>query len=237
MACLGSGRAAMICATLVMLCAAAPPDQPRIGSNTVVVRGKPQRVHYLPARNLPEGVPAPRLFFAPAGAWTGFASTIAENMASWGYEVYGLDTRRYLRSFPDITGPQERGDMRTLAEWADRGRRGRCIFVGWEQGAALGAVALSAPAGRSVFRGLAAISLPASMPNLRPGPRLPEVYPAPVFLISASADSDARRLFGDAREPKQLRLIDAAGELFQGNRDALLKTLHEAILWIVDNSQ
>ncbi|MFI5173386.1 MAG: AcvB/VirJ family lysyl-phosphatidylglycerol hydrolase, partial [Terriglobia bacterium] len=72
--------------------------------NTWMIRGQKQDIYFIPG-SPPMHSPHPKILFAPGdGGWRGFALTIAETMASWGYDVYALDTKRYLESFSGKTG-------------------------------------------------------------------------------------------------------------------------------------
>ncbi len=73
------------------------PAQPlNAGKNAVTVRGQREDVYFHPAAGGSKGT----ILFAPGdGGWRGLAITMAETMAGWGYDVYGLDTKRYLESF------------------------------------------------------------------------------------------------------------------------------------------
>ena len=90
----------------------------RPGTNSVPVRGVPQAVYYYPGGAGSAGRPC--VLFAPGdGGWRGFAIALAKQVATWGYDVYGLDTKAYLESFTGKRTLQETDvmtDLRTLAE-------------------------------------------------------------------------------------------------------------------------
>ncbi len=68
----------------------------RPGTNSIPVRGVPQAVFYYPGDA--GSSERPCILFAPGdGGWRGFATTVATQVAGWGYDVYGLDTKAYLR--------------------------------------------------------------------------------------------------------------------------------------------
>jgi type IV secretory pathway VirJ component len=67
------------------------------GENSVAIREKEQRTYYYPA--VGSRLNRKVLFVPGDGGWRGFAIVVAERMASWGYDVYGLDTSNYLESF------------------------------------------------------------------------------------------------------------------------------------------
>ena len=61
-----------------------------------------------------------RVLFVPGvGGWRGWAITIAETMATWGFDVQGLDTKVYLDGFTGksmLTEGDVTNDFRELAE-------------------------------------------------------------------------------------------------------------------------
>lgn len=106
----GIAVVAMGCWTATEAAAPAP------GLNAVPLRGQQQEVHYLPARgtSLHHSI----LYLPGVGGWEGWAITVAETMASWGYDVYGVDTKRYLDSFTTasstLTETDVMDDMRAM---------------------------------------------------------------------------------------------------------------------------
>jgi hypothetical protein len=88
------------------------------GKNIITIRGQKQEIHYYPATGARLNQ---KVLFAPGvGGWRGWAITVAQTMASWGYDVYGLDTKIYLDSFTGKTTLKETdvmNDLRQIAEW------------------------------------------------------------------------------------------------------------------------
>ena len=88
----------------------------RPGAISLPVRGVPQAVYHYPGGGSPE---RPCVLFAPGdGGWRGFAVTVATQLAGWGYDVYGLDTKVYLEGFTGMTVLKDADvamDIRTLA--------------------------------------------------------------------------------------------------------------------------
>ena len=223
-----------------------------------VIRGQSQDLYSYPASgSAPKGV----VVFAPGdGGWRGFAVEIAETVSSWGYRVFGFDTKRYLESFSGRTTLRETevsGDMRLLAEFARPGPRDRVIFTGWSEGAGLGVLAMDLPQKQSLFRGFVAIGLPGAAvlgwrwkdsitwvtkkdpdePHFSTLPYVPRIAPVPFALIHSSGDeytgvADAKRLFAAALEPKRFSLVQARNHRFEGNRDGFFRALREALEWI-----
>lgn len=251
--------------TGVLICVAAMAlgaQAPQAGKNGFDIRGQRQDVYFVKARNLPPGALNTAIVFAPGdGGWRGFAIEIAETMSSWGHDVYGLDTKRYLESFTTgratLNEKQIMADMGALGRWARQGLSRRVVFVGWSEGAGLGVLALAPPENRKIYRGLALIGLPEravmgwrwadnityitkkepNEPSFPTGAFLPEIAPAPVVMVQSTNDeytpvSLAKRLFAGAREPKLLKFVDASNHRFEGNRDGLFQALRDGLAWI-----
>lgn len=233
-------------------------QSPSPGKNTFVLRGKRQEVYFLPSRVRP---PMGRILYAPGdGGWRGFAIAIAQRMASAGYDVYGLDTKHYLMSFTGkkvLTTSEIARDFRTLAEWARRGSDDPVFMVGWSEGAGLGLAAVAAPQNRSVFAGLVTVGMAENSllalhwsdllaevtRSLPHEPTFPSadfvgrIAPLPLAMISSTRDvfvseETARRLFGLAREPKRLILIDAKDHKFSGRENEFFRVLMQSLVWV-----
>ena len=224
------------------------------------IRGQSQEVYFYASTMKP---PAGRILFAPGdGGWRGLAVTIAETMAtSWGYEVYGLDTKRYLESFTTTKGalrPEEvMADMRTLAEKLRRSSGDGFIFAGWSEGAGLAVLAGAPEENKKTFRGIVAIGLTDSTvlgwrwtdnvtyvtkrapdePRFSTSLYLPKIAPLPFLQIHSSGDEytnvpRAKQLFDAAREPRRFRLVEAQNHRFEGNRDDFFRALREGLGWM-----
>src|SRR5215510_14578591 len=112
------------------------------GRNAVEIRGRRQSVYYYPATG--QKLNRKVLFASGDGGWRGWAITIAQEMARWGYDVYGLDTKTYLSGFTGGAGIKESdvmSDFRQIAQWMTRGPDERITLVGWSEGAGLGVLA------------------------------------------------------------------------------------------------
>jgi fermentation-respiration switch protein FrsA (DUF1100 family) len=223
------------------------------------IRGQPQDVFVYPATARPL---MGRVIFASGdGGWRGLAVTIAETMASWGYEVYGLDTKRYLESFTAgktaLRESEVMADMRAIAEAVQKGSEDRLIFAGWSEGAGLSVLAGVPEENKKVFRGVIVIGLPDSAvlgwrwidnatyvtkkapdePRFSTGLYLPKIAPLPFFMIHASGDEytdvpRAKKLFDAAREPRRFWLVEAQNHRFDGNRDDFFRALREGLGWM-----
>src|SRR5690242_15271847 len=107
------------------------------GTYPLTLRGKTQDFYRLPASGAARGTV---LYLPGDGGWRGFAVEMAKTMASWGYDVYALDTKQYLMSFTGertLTADEMRRDM---LEVAGQTKSARVLLVGWSQGAAMAAL-------------------------------------------------------------------------------------------------
>jgi hypothetical protein len=230
------------------------------GKNLLVLRGKPQDVYVYPAAVDSGSLRGKLLFASGDGGWRGFAITLARSMAAWGYEVCGLDTKRYLESFTGKTTLQEAEvtrDFRQIAEWMAPGTAQRVTLVGWSEGAGLCLLAAAAPENKAIFQGLITIGLGESNvlgwrwvddltyltgkdpkePIFSSRSFLPRVTPLPLLMIQSSQDeyvpvAVSQRLFAAAKEPKRYVLAEAHNHRFEGNTEQLFKVLREGLEWV-----
>jgi dienelactone hydrolase len=228
------------------------------GKNTVTIRGQKQEIHYYPATGTRLNR---KVLFAPGvGGWRGWAITVAQTMASWGYDVYGLDTKTYLDSFTGKTTLKETdvmNDFRQIAEWMTNRSGERVALVGWSEGAALGVLGAAGDGGKKDFTGLITfglgdenvigwhwldnlVDLAGKTPKeatFRAADYMAKVTPLPLFLIQSGQDEytplgEAKRLFALAREPKRFVLVPARDHRFDDNEEEFFRQLHEGLQWI-----
>ena len=228
------------------------------GKNSVTVRGQQQDLYCYRAKQTPS---LGRVLFIPGdGGWRGFAITIAENLASSGYDVCGLDARRYLQSFTGtkvLQTSEIARDLRQLAEWTRQRGPGQILLVGWSEGAGLGLAAVADPENRNVFPGLVAVGMTEynilalrwsdlmaqvtkklpKEPTFKSVDFIAKASPLPLAMIGSTRDEyvsvdTTRELFAAAREPKRLVLIDSENHKFGGKTDEFFRTLNENLLWI-----
>jgi fermentation-respiration switch protein FrsA (DUF1100 family) len=225
----------------------------------VDIRGQSQEVYFYPSTARPA---AGRILFAPGdGGWRGFALTVAATASSWGYDVYGLDTKRYLESFTTSKSalrPEEiMADMRMLAEKLRRSSGDKIIFAGWSEGAGLAVLAGGPEENKRTFSGIVAIGLTESTvlgwrwtdnvtyvtkrapyePAVPTASYLAKVAPLPFLQIHSSGDEYtavplARKLFEAAREPKRFSLVQAQDHHFDGNQGEFFRVLREGLNWM-----
>jgi fermentation-respiration switch protein FrsA (DUF1100 family) len=200
------------------------------------------------------------------GGWRGFAVTVAEQLSSSGFDVYGFDTKRYLESFTSaksaLRETEVMADMRFLAESIRKRPEDKVILIGWSEGAGLGVLAGAAAENKQVFRGIVTIGLPDYVvlgwrlldnvtyvtkrkpdePTVSTWVYLPKIAPLPLLMIHSSGDeyadvSLARKLFGAAREPKRFSLVEAQNHKFDGNRDEFFRNLREGLGWMIGTAR
>jgi dienelactone hydrolase len=189
-----------------------------------------------------------------------FGEAMAKKLASWGYDVYHLDTRHYLRSLAknnSLTPEQVQTDFETLIRSLLASEDETITLLGWSAGAALATVVAADPRVKKVLRGVGAVSLPLEgvlgwswmdMFQFLPGihgkaptfdvrPYVAAVPPTPLLILESSGDKwvsqqDAQALFQAAREPKKTVFLEAGGHSFPRDRDAFFRVLREGMDWI-----
>lgn len=228
------------------------------GEPTVTVRGKTLALARLSESTREEKPPV--LFLPGDGGWRGAAVAMSRTIASWGYEVYGLDTKKYLEAFSQdggrLTLEELRGDVYAVAREIGQWRGRRVIVVGWSQGASM-AVAAAGVRGGPEIQGVITLGLPQTGllswdwktalavlarrdgggPSFAVRPLMGEAAPVPVWMIHGGVDEyttlEAERgLYAAAREPKHLDEIAGANHHFDGHGEALYGSLRKGLEWI-----
>lgn len=253
--------------SVVLLCGSLPAlaQGPVPGKNSFLLRGQAQDIYYYPAQGALKP-PAPKILFAPGdGGWRGFAVTIAETVAAWGYDVYGVDTKRYLESFTGRTTLQEAeviGDFGRIGDWVRAGAAERVLLVGWSEGAGLCLLAAAGEDNKRRFGGLVTIGLPEENvlgwrwsdyityitkkdpkePKFASRDYMPRVTPLALTMLASTRDEyvpveAAQRMFAAAQEPKRLVFIEAQNHRFDGNRGEFFGQLRAALLWVREASR
>ncbi len=177
-----------------------------------MIRGQEQAIHFYPARRKADAAPPRKVLFIPGdGGWRGLAITTAVNIASWGFDVYGLDTRIYLSSFTGKTTLKETeimSDLAQMAKWMVGNANERVTLMGWSQGAGMGLLGVAPPENKKVFNSLLAFGMPdsavlgwrwsdtlstlaggeADEPGFQTAPYFARIAPLPFVMIQASND-------------------------------------------------
>ena len=206
--------------------------------------------------------PQTAVIFLPGdGGWRGAAVSMARMIASWGYDVYGFDTKKYLEAFSaggaSLSRQELAADMRSLADQVSGASKSRVILVGWSQGAGMAAAAASGLRSPGPIKGVLTLGLPESallgwdwkatlaivahrepdQPRFDVKPLLASLAPAPLWMIYGSQDEytmmkTARMLFQSASEPKRLEEIAGANHRFDGHQDELFGSMKKGLAWI-----
>jgi pimeloyl-ACP methyl ester carboxylesterase len=227
----------------------------------VVIRGKAQRLFYIPARTHDSQFRADVVFIPGDGGWRGAAVDMGNMMASLGCDVYGLDVRRYLMAFttPDValTENQLASDMEQLVLQLASSKHQPVMLVGWSQGAAMVVLTAARAQHKEAIGGVVTIALPESgvlgwrkrdsllaifgreahEATFQTPPLLADVSPVPLWMINGTRDrftppAVARRLAFLARHPRRHYEIEGGSHNFGGHAKELLETLQAALDWI-----
>ena len=231
-------------------------------SISLAVRGKTQVLARLDCGPSVQNVIV--LFLPGDGGWRGAAVTMAGAMASWGYETYGFDTRKYLEMFSQnglkLSRTQMADDLRALVGELHGGAKRPVVIVGWSQGAAMAVAAVSGYSANGRIKGIITLGLPESavlgwdwratlaliarrepnQPTFAVKPLLPSLASVPLWMIHGAQDEYTspeveRALFQSAREPKHYAEVPEADHRFGGHEDELHRSLKAGLLWIANN--
>jgi pimeloyl-ACP methyl ester carboxylesterase len=251
-------RVLAIGAAILVLCTSFYSENPKPGNTEISIRGHRQSIHFYPA----VGAGSHRkVLFAPGDrGMQGFAVTIAEELARAGYDVYGFDTRQYLKSSSRSSGlsiPEIVSDFNQMARWIQQGEQVPVLLVGWSEGAGLGLAATANTENQKIFAGLLAIGTPEynilawhwtdvgaaitktvpNEPKFKSADYISKVSPLPLFLVASTSNDyispeGTRALFSAAGEPKRLAMINARDHKYGGNAEGFFHALREGLKWI-----
>jgi type IV secretory pathway VirJ component len=228
----------------------------------LVLRGRTQSLVRMQSSG--SGTSAAVLFLPGDGGWRGAAVRMAQTIASWGYDVYGLDTKKYLedncQNAATLSSDGLAQDMRAAARQIAAVAKKPVLLVGWSQGAAMAVAAVAGLEDRSAVRGIVTLGLPESgvlgwdwkatiavlarrdpgQPSFSVAPLLPRLTPAKVWMIYGSQDEytqpdHERALFRATGEPKRLEEIAGANHRFDGHQDELFRSVRAGLQWISAN--
>lgn len=252
----GGGRPARVALLLLVALAWASLAAAQ-ATDTVVLRGKPQKVYLYGTR----GQGAPVIVTSGDGGWIHLGPQVAQLLAAKGFFVVGVDARAYLSSFTEgdrtLRSEDEPGDYRVLAEYAGRGSTTKPLLVGVSEGAGLSVLAATHPATKAAIRGVVGLGLPDrnelgwrwrdAMIYLTKGtPNEPmfstaeiaaQVAPLPLAAIHSTRDeyvpqAEVQKVLDAAREPKRLWMVQASDHRFSDNQAEFSARLFEALAWI-----
>jgi len=226
------------------------------GRNEVPLRGQRITVSLDPGK----GGHRPVLFFPGDGGIRGFAIDIAQKIASWGYDVYSIDTKDYLESFSGKGPLTEAEVMRDFGQFAaliPRPPGERIALVGWSEGAGLCLLGAASADNKQLFRGLITLGLPEdnilawhwidtlnwftkktpNEPLFHSAHFMSEVAPMPLWMLQSTRDeyvplSASKALFSAAQEPKRYFAVNAGNHRFGGNEAELFRLIQEGLEWM-----
>ena len=237
-----------------------PLEASEIVRQAFVLRGETQYFFHIPAQE-PAQTHPPILFVPGDAGWCGAAVGMGRMMATLGYEVYGLDVRRYLTGFTTrrgvLTEDQLASDMDQLIAKVASWNHQPVVLVGWSQGAAMVILAASRTGHKETVEGVLTIALPeagflgwrwrdnllalircdADEPRFQVAPLLPQVAPIPAWMVYGTRDrftpaAVARRLVSLARRPRRRREIQGGNHQLKGNRKELFASLRMGLAWV-----
>ena len=203
----------------------------------------------------------PALVTSGDGGWVHLGPVVAAFLASQGYSVVGFDAKAYLSGFTSKSGAldvsQVPRDYEALVGYAARRGAGKPLLVGVSVGAGLSVLAATSAALQPRIAGVVALGLPdrnelgwhlrdsiiyitkrtPNEPTFSAREIVGRVSPVPLAALHSAHDEfvplpEVQAILADARQPKQLWVIDAANHRFSDNQPELERRLLEAIAWI-----
>ena len=250
------GLATVAAILLAAGAASAAGGGPDLRAEAFSIRGVEQTLHLFGTRG---GKPV--LVTSGDGGWVHLGPDVAAFLASQGYFVVGFDAKAYLSSFTSKSGPLHSEDVprdyAALVEYAARGGSARPLLVGVSEGAGLSVLAATAPEVQPRIAGVVALGLPdknelgwrwrdsiiyvtkktPNEPLFSAREAVTRVSPVPLAAIHSTHDEfvplpEIRGILAQARDPKQLWIIEASDHRFSDNQPELQRRLKEAIAWI-----
>jgi len=228
------------------------------GKNAYTLRAREQSVYFIPGAH-PSASQRPAVLFWPGDrGWAGKAIDMGKTIASWGYDVYGIDTNTYLISFTGgslLTEDQIIGDVLALSNAVAPNRK--VLLAGWSEGAGLATLGATGRVGKSKYVGVVAFGLSdknvlawrwkdnlsvltqseSSEPTFTLKQRLAQISPPPLAVLRSTGDqfvsaAEAKLLMDAALQPKRYVEIEAKNHRFDGNDEGFYRELKGAFEWI-----
>jgi pimeloyl-ACP methyl ester carboxylesterase len=225
------------------------------------LRGRDQVVYHLMAGAPSDSAHPPVLFLTGDGGWHGAAIDMARMIASLGYEVYGLDVKRYLTSFTSrgstLDEARMAADLEQVIQRVSSANQEPVLLVGWSQGAAMAVLAAARSEPKGPLEGVLTVALPeeASLgwrrrdtlrslfrlephePRFNVAPLLRNMAQVPIWMVYGTKDrftpaSIARRLVRVVRGPKRQHEIQDADHDLSGHRADLRRSLSIGLAWL-----
>lgn len=245
-------------ALLALFCLA-PSSANAQGTETLMLRGRPQTLHL----SGPLGGP-PAIVSSGDGGWIHLAPEVATMLAARGFFVIGFDSKAYLESFTSsaitLTTTNVPADYQSIVRFAARHSSVKPVLIGVSEGAALSLLAATEPETKVMIAGViglglgdanelgwrwkdAMIYLTHGVPNEPTFSTIAvagRVAPTPLAVINSTRDEfvpagEADRIMSAAQAPKRLWMIAAADHRFSDQQAELALRLAEAIAWVRQN--
>jgi pimeloyl-ACP methyl ester carboxylesterase len=227
----------------------------------IVLRGRQQTLYHLAAATSSEVRRPPVLFIPGDGGCNRAAMKMARMFSSLGYEVFGLDVRRYLSSSTHgrsvLTEDQMAADMEEAISILAGPEHRPVLLAGWSQGATMAVLAAARIRDRRPLQGVLTVALPEAgtlgwrrldtllllfrkaphEPAFQVEPLLPEVAPIPLWMVYGTRDhfttaSIARRLAAKARRPRRSREIQGGNHTLDNQSSRLKSSIEAGLAWL-----
>ncbi|MGE5812916.1 MAG: alpha/beta hydrolase family protein [Acidobacteriota bacterium] len=232
---------------------------PQSTSEALAIRGHTQTLRLYGPRN-----GAPIVVSSGDGGWIHLGPHVAEVLATSGFFVVGFDVKAYLESFTagkmTLSTGDEPADYKVLADFASHGTARKPILIGVSEGAGLSVLAAGDPETKRSIAGVIALGLPdlnelgwrwrdsliylthsvPHEPTFSTATMVDRLSPVPLAAIHSTRDefvplAEVQRVFGAARDPKKLWIVQASDHRFSDNLAEFDRRLLEAIGWVNDN--
>jgi pimeloyl-ACP methyl ester carboxylesterase len=246
---------------LLLLVFAATATAAKPVRQALVLRGRPQTLYHLAPAASSEVQHPPVLFIPGDGGCNRAAMKMARMISSLGYEVFGLDVRRYLSTSTHgrkvLTEDQMAADMEEAIRAVAGPEHRPVLLAGWSQGATMAILAAARMSDRHPLEGVLTIALPEAgslgwrridtllslfrkpphEPAFQVAPLLPQVAPTPLWMVYGTRDhfttaSIARRLAAMARRPRRRREIQGGSHTLDNQSSRLKSSIEAGLAWL-----
>ena len=246
---------------LLLLVHVAMAAASRLERQAIVLCGRPQTLYHLAPAASSAVQHAPVLFIPGDGGCNPAAMKMARMISSLGYEVFGLDVRRYLSSSTHgrkvLTEDQMAADMEEAIRAVAGPEHRPVLLAGWSQGATMAVLAAARMRDRHLLEGVLTIALPEAgslgwrrmdtllslfrkpphEPTFQVAPLLPGVAPTPLWMVYGTRDpftpaSIARRLAAKAHRPRRRREIQGGNHTLDNQESRLKSSVEAGLAWL-----
>ena len=254
-----SSRGLGIILLLLVSVATAAASKPE--RQAIVLRSRPQTLYHLAPAASSEMQHPPVLFIPGDGGCNPAAMKMARMISSLGYEVFGLDVRRYLSTSTHgrkvLTEDQMAADMEEAIRAVAGPEHRPVLLAGWSQGATMAVLAAARMRDRHPLEGVLTIALPETgalgwrridtllslfrkpphEPAFQVAPLLPGVAPTPLWMVYGTRDpftpaSIARRLAAKAHRPRRRREIQGGNHTLDNQQSRLKSSVEAGLAWL-----